>query len=171
MAVEGTLDLFQLPEILQVVSQQRKTGILTIQGTEDIVAVSFLTGEIVAADSLTETTEQGVGEVLITRNLLEPSALRELTARSGQGGPRLGDLLVTEHYVDRQQFLSALREHTLTLLMGLLAWRKGEFKFYGGDEVSYEEGFRPIAVDELLLRSIEEGETTEREALPDCWYR
>ncbi|MGD2113498.1 MAG: DUF4388 domain-containing protein [Acidobacteriota bacterium] len=167
MAVEGTLDLFQLPEILQVVSQQRKTGILTVQGTDDIVAVSFLDGEIVAADSLTETTEDGVGEVLIAQGLLAASALREMTARSAQGGTRLGDLLVSDGHVDRSQFLAALRDHTLNLLMALLGWRNGEFKFYGGDEVSYEEGFRPIGVDELLLRSIEQGEEREREALPD----
>ena len=42
MAVEGTLDLFKLPEILQLISQQKKTGILTVQGQQDIVAISFL---------------------------------------------------------------------------------------------------------------------------------
>ena len=52
MSVEGSLDLFSLPEILQMISQQGKTGILTIQGQQDIVAISFLTGHIVAADSL-----------------------------------------------------------------------------------------------------------------------
>ena len=46
MAVEGTLDLFQLPEILQLISQQQKTGILTVQGQNDIVAISFLSGKI-----------------------------------------------------------------------------------------------------------------------------
>lgn len=167
MAVEGTLDLFQLPEILQVVAQQRKTGILTIQGTDDIVAVSFLEGKIVAADSLTETTEEGVGEVLVADGILEPETLRRLSGQSVQGGPRLGDLLVSEDYVSRERYLDALRDHTLNLLIGLLEWRSGEFKFYGGDEVSYEEGFRPIAVDELLLRSLEEGAETERESLPE----
>ena len=49
MAVEGTLDLFKLPEILQLISQQKKTGILTVQGQQDIVAISFLNGRIVAA--------------------------------------------------------------------------------------------------------------------------
>lgn len=171
MAVEGTLDLFQLPEILQVVSQQHKTGILTIQGTEDIVAVSFLEGKIVAADSLTETTEEGVGEVLVADGVLQPDTLRRLSGQAVQGGPRLGDLLVSEDYVSRDRYLDALRDHTLNLLIGLLEWRSGEFKFYGGDEVSYEEGFRPIGVDELLLRSLEEGEEAERESLPEASSR
>jgi len=167
MAVEGSLDLFQLPEILQVVSQQNKTGILTIQGADDIVAISFLNGRIVAADSLTETTEKGVGEVLVGDGLVDASTLRRLSDQSVQDGTRLGDLLISGGMVDREQFLAALRVHTLQLLMSLLEWDSGEFKFYGGDEVSYEEGFRAIGVDELLLRAIEESEQPEREALPD----
>jgi len=164
MAVEGTLDLFQLPEILQVVSQQRKTGILTVQGPDDIVAVSFLEGRIVAADSLTETTEAGIGEVLLAEGQVSQDLLRTLSNRSSQGGPRLGDLLVSEGHVDREDLLEALRTHTVRLLESLLDWSSGQFKFYGGDEVSYEEGFRSIGVDELLLRAIED---QERDALPE----
>ena len=52
MAVEGTLEVFKLPEILQMISQQQKTGILTVQGQQDIIAVSFLKGQIVTVDSL-----------------------------------------------------------------------------------------------------------------------
>jgi len=52
MAVEGTLDLFKLPEILQLISQQKKTGILTVQGQQDIVAISFLNGRIVVHSSV-----------------------------------------------------------------------------------------------------------------------
>ncbi len=164
MAVEGTLDLFQLPEILQVVSQQRKTGILTVQGPADIVAVSFLEGRIVAADSLTETTEEGIGEVLVAEGKVDATLLRGLSHRSSQGGPRLGDLLVSGGHIDRGELLEALRSHTVKLLESLLDWRTGQFKFYGGDEVSYEEGFRSIGVDELLLRAIED---QERDALPE----
>ena len=58
MSVEGNLDLFQLPEILQLIGQQQKTGILTVQGEEDIVAISFLHGKIVAADSLNQAVEE-----------------------------------------------------------------------------------------------------------------
>ena len=58
MAIEGNLEVFQLPEILQMIAAQRKTGILTVQGESDIVAVSFKDGQVVAADAL------GTGVVL-----------------------------------------------------------------------------------------------------------
>lgn len=157
MAVEGTLERFRLPEILQVISQQRKTGILTVQGADDIIAVSFLEGRIVAADSLTETTESGLGAILVEQGRVTEEELRASVARSDAQGERLADRLVEEGRVDREGLLEALRLQTLRLLLALLDWRVGEFKFYGGDEVSYEEGFRSIGVDELLLQAIEDG--------------
>lgn len=162
MAVEGSLDLFRLPEILQVISQERKTGILTVQGTEDIVAVSFLQGRIVAADALNATTEEGLGAVLVEEGHVPEDVLRRLAVRSEAEGERLADLLVREGHVEREALLEGMRIQTSRLLTSLLEWRRGEFKFYGGDEVSYEEGFRSIGVDEVLLAAV--GASEERPA-------
>jgi hypothetical protein len=153
MAVEGTLELFKLPEILQLVSQQKKTGILTVQGQQDIVAISFLNGGIVAADALNQTLEEGLGQVLVGEGLLSASELGRASAEHQSSGGRLLDVLVERRYVDRQQLLKALRLQTRRLLQDLLRWDKGDFKFYSGDEVFYEEGFVPISVEELLLHA------------------
>jgi hypothetical protein len=64
---------------------------------------------------------------------------------------RLLDFLVERGYVQRDALLRALRLHATRLLVELLRWDKGEFKFYGGDEVPYEEGFVPIRVEEILV--------------------
>ena len=166
MAVEGSLDIFRLPEILQVVSHQRKTGILTVQGESDIVAVSFLDGSIVAADSLNRTVEEKLGEVLEREGLAGRESFAEVAAAAQQGEGRLFDLLVARGVVEREGLLAAMRAQTYDLLFELLTWESGEFKFYSGDEVSYEEGFRPIAVEELLLRAIAESEDEVEAALP-----
>ncbi len=153
MAVEGTLDLFKLPEILQMVSQQRKTGILTVQGLQDIVAISFLNGRIVAADALNQTLEDGLSQILHKEGMISAPDLARAAAEHQSAGGRLIDLLVERRYVERAQVLEALRLQTWRLLEQLLQWRQGDFKFYSGDEVSYEEGFNPISVEELLIHA------------------
>lgn len=157
MAVEGTLDLFKLPEILQLISQQQKTGILTVQGQQDIVAISFLNGRIVAADALNQTLEQGLSDVLVSEGILTSRDFARASAEHQTSGVRLIDLLVERRYVERDRLLQALRLQTFRLLQQLLGWSEGDFKFYSGDEVSYEEGFDPIPVEELLLRSLPKG--------------
>jgi hypothetical protein len=154
MAVEGSLDLFSLPEILQMISQQGKTGILTIQGQQDIVAISFLSGRIVAADSLAHTVEEGLAKLLVSEGMLSAVDLSRAGAEHQASGGRLLDLLVERRYLTRPQLLGALRLQTVRQLESLLRWQEGDFKFYGGDEVSYEEGFDPISVEDLLLRNL-----------------
>lgn len=150
MAVEGTLEVFKLPEILQLISQQQKTGILTVQGQQDIIAVSFLRGQIVTVDSLNQTQEEGLSQILIREGLLTQAQFSRASAEHQSAGMRLLDLLVERQYVQRDALLRALRLHASRLLSELLRWDKGEFKFYSGDEVPYEDGFVPITVEEVV---------------------
>ncbi|HEY0782969.1 MAG TPA: DUF4388 domain-containing protein, partial [Thermoanaerobaculia bacterium] len=167
MSVEGSLDLFRLPEILQVISQQGKTGILTVQGLQDIVAISFLNGRIVAADALNQTLEEGLAEVLVGGGWVNPREFAEAAAEHQNTGGRLVDLLVERGYMERPQLLQALRVQTNRLLTQVLSWEQGDFKFYGGDEVSYEEGFTPISVEDLLLQTLSaEAERPKRRPPP-----
>jgi len=151
MAVEGTLDVFKLPEILQMISQQQKTGILTVQGQQDIIAVSFLKGRIVTVDSLNQTQEEGLSQILIKEGLLTGAQFARASSEHQSAGMRLLDFLVERGYVQRDALLRALRLHATRLLGELLRWDKGEFKFYGGDEIPYEEGFVPITVEEVIV--------------------
>jgi hypothetical protein len=151
MAVEGSLDTFKLTEILRIVSHHQKTGILTVQGETNIVAVSFLRGQVVAADALNQTVEEGLGGVLVREGQIARPAYEAVAGRHQAGAGRLIDLLVDFGGLTREGVLAALRLQTRELVLGLFTWKSGEFKFYSGDEVFFEEGFDPITVDELLV--------------------
>jgi len=150
MAVEGTLELFKLPEILEVVAQQRETGILVVQGQEDIVAISFLNGQIVAADALNQTLEEGLAQVLVDEHQMAASEFARIVADYPASGLQLVDFLVERQYLSRPELLRVLRMQATRMVEQLLTWVTGEFKFYSGEEVLYEEGFIPIPVDELF---------------------
>ena len=157
MALEGDLALFRLPDVLQVIAQQQKTGILTIQGKSDILAVSFLEGRIVAADALNQSFEELLGEVLASRGELAPGEFARLAEEQRGAGERLADFLVARGAIRREQLLESLRELTYRLLVEVLRWNEGQFKFYGGEEVAYEEGIRPLRVEDVLMQSLREG--------------
>lgn len=154
MPLEGDLAHFRLADILQVVSHQRKTGILTIQGKSDILAVSFLDGGIVAADALNQSLDDLLGGVLARRNLIEPARFARLVEEQRRAGSRLFEFLVEQRAVSRQQLLESIEDLTYHLILDVLLWREGQFKFYGGEEVAHEEGVHPLRVEDLLMRSI-----------------
>jgi len=154
MALEGDLSLFSLSDVLQVVAQQRKTGILTVQGKSDILAVSFLDGQIVAADALNQSFEGLLGEVLAQRGSVDEGRFAVLADRQRSSGERLVDFLVASGAVRRDELLESLRDLTYRLLLEVLRWREGQFKFYGGEEVAFEEGIRPLRVGDVLMRAL-----------------
>ena len=156
-AIEGKLQDLPLARVLRSIAAASGSGILTVQGEDDIVAVSFLNGGIVAADALNQTVEEGLGEALQRLDLLsEEHFTAAARDHAGGGSGSLGELLVDRGLVSRSDLLQGLRAQTFGLMLRILTWRQGELKFYGGDEVSYEDGFQPIPVAELLVRAIED---------------
>ncbi|MDH3254899.1 MAG: DUF4388 domain-containing protein, partial [Acidobacteriota bacterium] len=154
--MEGELRDRRLRKALRMIGRGGKTGILTLQGRDEIIAFSFLAGGIVGADALNQSLEAGLGEVLAKQRLVDPHEFALLAAEHEAGGGRVVDLLVERSVLSRQQLLENLRLHTYRLCVEALSWREGEYRFYQGDEVAFEEGFQPIGVGELLIRSTRE---------------
>jgi len=67
MALEGTLRDFSFADILQLISLQRKTGVLTLKYEEKLVTISFVDGCIVGSSSLNQHTEDRIGLILLKR--------------------------------------------------------------------------------------------------------
>ena len=59
--MEGVLQEGALYGVLLELAREGSTGILTVQGEEEIIAFSLLAGEIVAADALNTTMEEALG--------------------------------------------------------------------------------------------------------------
>ena len=86
MALQGTLKDFALPDILQLIGIQRKTGILTMENDEDTVTVQFVQGNVVGADTspldsssvIASTGTQGSPGNLTTHTITPSSGATEL---------------------------------------------------------------------------------------------
>ena len=156
MQLEGTIQGRDLSDVVLVIGRENRTGILTVQGEQEIIGISFQDGEIVSADALNQTVEEGLGEVLANRELVRPEDLAALAAEHQAGGGRVMDLLVERNHLSREDLLDALRYHTYRLCRQVLQWRRGEYKFYSGEEVSFEEGVAAISVEELLVHSAQD---------------
>jgi hypothetical protein len=168
MAIEGDLGAFRLTDILQVIAHQHKTGILTLQGEREILAISFLRGQIVAADALNQPFEENLGKVLASQGWVRPEDLSELVRQHAAVGGRFSDFLLAKGVLDQARLLEAMRLQIYRLILEALRWRSGEFKFYSGDEVAHEPGIVPIPVEELLFRAMSDliGEGTLSGTVP-----
>ena len=146
----------ELVDVLLTLGRLRRTGILTVQGNQQIVGLTFLDGQIVGTDALNESLEEGLGAVLASRDLVSAEDFASMVAEYDAGGGRVTDLLIERSYVDREQLLDAQRWHCYLLCRQVLSWSDFEYKFYAGSEVAHEDGFRGLAVEELLVKAAED---------------
>lgn len=156
MQTVGSGERQGLIEVLLTLGRLRQTGILTIQSENEIIGLSFLDGEIVSADALNESLEEGLGEVLASRDLVNPEEFAALVAEYESGGGRVTDLLVERRLVDRGALMAAMRWHNYLLCRKALSWPQCDYKFYSGSDVTKEEGVRPLPIEELLVRAAED---------------
>lgn len=154
--MEGSLQEVGLLKVLAGVAAQRTSGILSVQGEDDIIAVSFLQGAVVGADSLDQAQEVSLGASLEQRDLINKVDYDAVVEEQQNTGGNLIEMLVDRGLVSREEILESLRAITFQLMLQLITWKTGDFKFYGGDEISYEDGFKPVSVEELLIRSVDE---------------
>ncbi len=153
MKLEGRLQDVGLIGLLRSIGALKKTGILTVQSQSDIIAVTFLEGRIVAADALNQPMEEGLGQVLMERGLIDTDRFSALMSEAKGSGQRLATLLMSQGVVDRDEILRSTRLQTYRLLLRLLRWEEGEFNLFVGDEIAFEEGIVPLSIEELLIRS------------------
>ena len=160
-SLEGRIDERHLPEVLLALARKRSRGILTVQGDQEIIGLSIFEGQLVSADALNQSLEEGLGRILTSSGLVSNDVLANLSAEHHAGGGRVVDLLLERNYISRETLSAALREHAYGLCVQVLSWKRGEYKFYRGDEVAFEEGVKPIPIEEVLVRAADELESSE----------
>jgi len=154
VALRGTLRDFSLGEILQLISFQRKTGVLSVEGEEDTVSVSFLDGKVVAADSLKRRFENRLGNLLVRAGKLTPPNLAQVLDEQKRLGQRIGFVLVNRGLVTPADLQSALRTQILNLIYRLFRWNDGRYYFSQEKSVEYEvDHFTPVATENILMEA------------------
>jgi hypothetical protein len=142
--------------VLRQLRRQKATGILTVQGEDEIIAFSLLDGAVVSADALNQSLEDGLGEVVVKEGLIGAEDFAGLVTEYQAGGGRVTELLLERSFLTREQLLGALRRLTYRLSRMALTWTAGEYRFYLGDDVAYEAGVIPLGMDELLIRAADD---------------
>lgn len=128
MALEGSLKEFGLADILQLLSFQKKTGALIIEGRFDRVKVLFKDGNIVAIESRRRLESNRLGRILIKKGLITQDELDELLKQQPLTGLRLGEMLVQKGIAPEAITESLTKQMTETLIQ-VLQWKEGYYEF------------------------------------------
>jgi hypothetical protein len=157
-------------DLLQWVSQSRKTGTLAVEGEPYNKKVYFREGTVVAASS--EDPKEFLSYYLVGWGFLGEEELQELLDMQERHGTLLGELLVIVGRVNREELANILQVKTEEAIYELFLRDEGDFRFL--ENILPAKKFQPLglAVDMLSLEGVRRRDEwlRIREAIPDPEY-
>ena len=131
MRLEGTLDGFGLPDILQLLAFTKKTGALRLSAPPAAGVVHVREGAICAASS--DTRRQVLARRVVGAGLVGDDALQAAVTTAADGSTGVVAALLEAGAVERDAVLPLAAEQTTDAVGELLRWTAGEFSFVVDD--------------------------------------
>ncbi len=152
MALRGNLKDFTLPDVFQLISLSKKTGILRMRRPDDAEgSVWFREGEVFFAQS--NWHRERLGERLVAAQKITPSALgRVLQVRAAEPeGRRLGTILVDEGYITETVLEAFVQEQIQDTIFDLMRWDDGEFDFELLPQIVEEDIGLTVSIENIVM--------------------
>ncbi len=156
MAFKGTLKEFKVPDILQLISLQKKTGILTFTSSDGFITLIFENGLITGVDAFPKKLETRVGHVLVKQDLISEEMLQRALVIQKRTNQKIGEILMSMGLIGENTVIDALKNQAVEVILSLFKWKKGEYNFKIMD--SLDDSLRtiePIPTDNLIMEGVQ----------------
>lgn len=129
-ALEGTLAIFRLSDVLTFLATSRRTGMLTLTAEAREAYVFLRGGSVVYAASNQDMLR--LGAILLRKKQItrEQSDMLDDSIRRGKG--RFGDVAVEKGVLTEEKLNDALKVQVSEVLYDAFVWNGGTFAFYDG---------------------------------------
>jgi hypothetical protein len=166
-SLQGSLDSFQLPEVLTFLSTARKSGTLVVESLSWKSSIFFDGGALVYATS--NQAALRLGELLVRKKKITAEQFEQIDTMIQHDGGRFGQIAVQQGVLTDDQLRDFLKIQVSEILFDAFLWKGGSFTF--ADEMALPPYATTISVDlaNLIMegaRRIEEWEQC-RHLLPD----
>ena len=156
MAFKGTLKEFKVPDILQLISLQKKTGILTFTSSDRFVTLIFEDGLIVGVDAFPKKLEMRVGNVFVKQDFISEEMLQRALSIQKRTNQKIGEILLSMGLIDKVAVQKALKTQAVQIVLSLFKWKKGEYNFKImtrlDDSIKIIE---PIPTDNIVMEGVQ----------------
>lgn len=134
-ALEGRLEHVSLGEILQLLTQQRQSGVLEVEKqpsrSRRSITVCLKDGAVSLALGEVDEAEFRIGRYLLREGLIARDDLERIVRnrKDGRASGLLGAHLVKLGYISADELSKVLVQQSSELIYEALRWRRGRFRF------------------------------------------
>jgi hypothetical protein len=151
MALKGTLKDFGIAEILQLIGQQAKSGVLHLESRDDVIHIAIADGSVVRAESAGRKARERLGNMLVRAELIEQKELEYALELQKRSLRRVGDILVELRLVSKTALREMTALQTTETVFRLFHWKSGTYEFEPGDVEWDPETVTPLRAESVLM--------------------
>ena len=127
MSLKGNLETFFLNSILQLLSDDQKTGVLQVNNRQKEVKIYFQNGDIVYATG--SQRENRLGYHLQSKGTISREKLHECLESGQKEKKALGKVLVEKGYITTEKLEKIIHDQIEEIIFDLFIWEKGDFEY------------------------------------------
>ena len=164
MPLAGSLETFNIANLIQFLSSDQKTGVLQISGGGNTAKIFIKSGFIVYATSSQQ--EFRLGHLLKSEGVLSDEKLQECLQLAGEKNQQLGRFLVEQGYISRSSLKDFLHLQAEEILYDIFLWDAGDFEYTDTPINIKEKLFIPLNPMGIIMeasRRIDEQSIIKRE--------
>jgi len=150
MAFTGNLKTVAFSDILQLLSQGKKTGALLVTKGPLKKEVYFGNGNIVYATSANDE-EDLLGNLLLKRGKISKPDLDRAISLHKSTGKKLGVTLIELNLFSREEVVAALKLQIEEIVYNLFGWSEGDFVFQEGKTPSANQILTDLPTSGVIL--------------------
>jgi tetratricopeptide (TPR) repeat protein len=150
MAIKGSLKEASLPDVIQLLTLGRRTGCLAVADRQNFGYIYFDEGRLTFASIVNRRDR--IGDLLVRSGRIAPDQLqRAVDQQDGERGVKIGQILVDQGAITRQELESYIRLQIEEAVYYLFTWASGTFNFEAGVRPENEDFLVSINPESLLL--------------------
>jgi hypothetical protein len=151
MALQGTLKDFGIAEILQLIGQQAKSGVLHLESRDQVIHIAIADGNVVRAEHAGRRAVDRLGALLVRAGLISEPDLAQALQVQARTLRRLGDILVELDMVSAEDMKQMTGLQTTETVYKLFHWKSGTYAFEPGAVEWDRATVTPLRADSLLM--------------------
>ncbi len=156
MAFKGTLKEFEVPDILQLLSLQKKTGVLTFISKTGFITLLFENGKIIGVDAFPKKLEMRYGSMLVKQDDISEDMLQRALTIQKRTNQKVGEILKSMGIIDESAINNALKTQATEIVLSLFKWKSGEYNFKILNNIDNSlKTIEPIATDNIIMEGVQ----------------
>lgn len=155
MSLKGNIQDFGLLDVLQLISQNQKSGVLHIyQDNSQFAEIYFNNGQLVDVKITSQEDDLKIGNYLVAKKIITEERLNELLEKQKKNPIRFGKLLLEENILTEKQLKEIYQNLTKSKLEKILSLEKGTYEFIAASIDYNNKEIEPIPLDSIILDTL-----------------